>query len=232
MKSQRRGATLPELMIVMSVMGVLLMVAARMVKFGYEFYRYTDESITLQREGLLALSQLSRDLTESHQRSIVVNTITVSDPEPDPHHEDQLIIPLPQNLEGLTEVNKEGAAKWMAVVGYEIDTTRPSRPLIRYLGDTQHDPGNDFWLPAPDNTYTSDIETVLETEMTTVDELKAFPATGLRTRAVARHLLEFKATRAVDTIDVEITIFLKGIEQGTNSLDNSLSLRTTVFPRN
>ena len=224
----------------MSVLTVVLYSAAQLVTYAYNFYRYTDESITLQREGLSALQALTSDLTLSHQRSVVVDSQTVSTPSPS-HNEDRVVIPLPQNMDAMTSVNSEGASKWMTVVGYEIDTSRPTRNLIRYVGDTIHDPGNNFWDDNadtdgdgnPDGDYIADIETVNpDTQMPTVAEIKLFPETGLSVKSVCRHVFEFKVRRSVDTVEIDLTILLPGKVQGENSLDNSVKLNTTVLPRN
>lgn len=228
----------------MAIMSIVLYVAAQLVTYAYNFYRYTDESITLQREGLSALQALTADLTISHQRSVVVKSHVVASPTPS-HNEDQVVIPLPQNMEGTSDVNNEGATKWMSVVGYEIDTSRPTRNLIRYLGDTIHDSGDephgDFWDKnidvdddgTADGDYIADIEAVdPDTQMPTVGEIKLFPATGLRTKSVCRHVFEFKVRRSIDTVEIDLTVLLPGKVRGGQSLDNSLKLTTTVLPRN
>jgi hypothetical protein len=215
----------------MAVMSIILFLAARLVTYAYEFYRFTDESISLQREGILALQSLTTDITISHQRSIVVTQQIIAAPAPS-HREDLVIIPLPQKMDGTTEVNTEGASKWMSVAAYEIDTT-PGGPrnLVRHLGDTANDVGGHFTVPAPDN-YVSDIETVLPADMPTVAEVKGYPAAGLRQKSVCRNVLEFKASKLVDTIEIDLTIYLTGRGRGGVTLDNSLSLNTTIFPRN
>lgn len=220
----------------MSVLTVVLYSAAQLVTYAYNFYRYTDESITLQREGLSALQALTSDLTLSHQRSVVVDSQTVSTPSPS-HNEDRVVIPLPQNMDAMTSVNSEGASKWMTVVGYEIDTSRPTRNLIRYVGDTVHDPGDNFREDTDGDgskdDYIADIETVIpDTQMPTVAEIKLFPETGLSVKSVCRHVFEFKVRRSVDTVEIDLTILLPGKVQGENSLDNSVKLNTTVLPRN
>ncbi len=225
-----RGTTLVELLISMGIMGIVLFLAARLVTFSYEFYRYTDESITLQKEGLMALQFLTQDLLATHQRSVVITPATVTTPAPD-HREDQLVIPLPHRIDGETEVNEEGAAKWMSVAGYEIDTARPTRNLMRYLGDTVNDVGGDFTVPPPDN-YIADIETVLAADMPTLPEIIAYPAADLRIHSVCRHVLEFQAHKNVDTVVIDLTVLLPGRVRGGVPFDNSLSLNTTVFPRN
>jgi hypothetical protein len=226
------GTTLAELLICIGVMAVVLFLSSRLVTYAYEFYRFTDESISLQREGILALQALTTDMTISHQRSIVVTQQVYADPTPS-HREDHLIIPLPQRLDGSTEVNEEGASKWMTVAAYEVDQTSPSRNLIRHVGDTANDVGNDFFTEAPAPIdYVADIESVAADEMPTVAEVKAYPQTGLRQKSVCRNVLEFKVTKRVDTFDVDLTIFLTGRVRGGISLDNSLSLNTTIFPRN
>lgn len=229
------GTTLPELLVCMSVMTILLFLAARMVTYAYDFYHYTDESITLQREGLLALQSLTDDITASHQRSIVTDEQVVTTPAPS-HNEDLVVIPLPNRMDGMTEVNSEGASKWMSVVGYEIDTSSPTRNLIRYLGDTVNDPGDNFRETDPVTSvtdYIADIETVdVSSEMPTVAQIKAFPAIGLRAKSVCRNVFSFKVKRSVDVIEIDVTILLPGRVQGGNSLDNSLVLNTTILPRN
>ncbi len=224
----RRGATLPELLVCMSVMGVLLFLAARLVTHAYEFYRFTDESISLQREGILALQSLSEDLTASHQRSIVTEEIIVASPTPS-HHEDKVVIPLPMRMDGMTEVNEEGASKWMSVAGYAIDTTRPTRNLMRYLGDTAQDPGNNF---KDSGEYIADIEFVKLTDIPTVDEIAAFVDPGLRARSVCRNVFSFEVRRSVDVVDIKIVILIPGRVRAGLSLDNSISLNTTILPRN
>ena len=235
-KDRDAGTTLPELLVCMAVMGVILFLAARMVTYAYDFYHYTDESISLQREGLLALQALTEDITASHQRSIVTTEQVVTTPAPS-HNEDLVVIPMPYRMDGMTEVNSEGASKWMSIVGYEIDTSSPTRNLIRYLGDTINDPGDNFREtdPGPPSVtdYTADIETVdVSSEMPTVAEIKAFPAIGLRVKSVCRNVFSFKVKRSVDVVEIDVVILLPGRIQGGTSLDNSLSLNTTVLPRN
>ncbi len=225
-----RATTLPELLVVMAVMGVLLYLAQRAVVAGFEFYRFTDESITLQREGLTALSYITEDLLATHQRSVVVKDVPVASPTPS-HDEDELVIPLPQKLDGTSEINNDsGAVKWMSVVGYKIDTTRDDRPLMRHHGDSQYDPDNDFKDPISGD-YITDIEIITppELKMPTVDDIAGFPDTGRRSRVVARNVFSLAVVRRTDTIDVELTIFLPG--RFVNA-DNSITLETTIFPRN
>ena len=217
-------------MVVMAVMGVLLMLAQRAITAGFDFYRFTDESIKLQKEGLVALSYITQDLLASHQRSIVTKDVTEANPAPS-HDEDELVIPLPQKLDGTSEINNDsGAVKWMSVAGYKIDVTREDRPLMRHLGDTQYDPDNDFKDPISGD-YITDIEVVTppELKMPAVDDIAGFPDTGRRSRVVARHVFSFSVVRRTDTIDVELTIFLPG---RFVSSDMWITLETTVFPRN
>lgn len=212
-------------MVVAAIMGILLYVSQLVVSSGYEFYRFTDTSIALQRESILALENLGIDLQDTHQRSVVVHE---NPPKPVPagsFSEDEVIIPLPKDLDGGSEVNEDAVVKWMTVAGWAIDTTRENRPLMRYLGDAQHDIGNNF-IVASD--YTIDIESVLSTEMPTITEIMAYPESGLRRRVIARNIREFSVHRSVDTIEVKLKVYLKGVQD----LGNSLELETTIFPRN
>lgn len=220
-----RGTTIPELMVVAAIMGILLYVSQRVVASGYEFYRFSDTSIRLQREAILALDNLGVDLQDTHQRSVVV---VENPPKPVPagsYSEDEVVIPLPKDLDGGTEVTDKAVVKWMSVAGWAIDTSRDDRPLMRYLGDTQHDVGNNF---IDGGDYIVDIESVLPTEMPTVSEIMSYPDSGLRRKVVARNIREFSVHRSVDTIEVKLKVYLKGIQD----LDNSLELETTIFPRN
>lgn len=216
-----RGTTLPEMLVVSAIMGVLLYLAHRVVVSGYEFYRYTDTSITLQREAILALENLAFDLQDTHQRSVVV---VENPPKPVPagsFSEDEVVIPLPKDMDGGTVVNSDAIVKWMTVAGWGIDVTKADRPLMRYLGDTINDA--DF---IDGGDYIVDIETVLEAEMPTLAEIQGYP--NVRRRVVAHNIREFSVHRSVDTVEVKLKIFLKGVQD----LDNSLELETTVFPRN
>ena len=111
-------------MVVAAIMGILLYVSQLVVSSGYEFYRFTDTSIALQRESILALENLGIDLQDTHQRSVVVHE---NPPKPVPagsFSEDEVIIPLPKDLDGGSEVNEDAVVKWMTVAGWAIDTTR------------------------------------------------------------------------------------------------------------
>lgn len=225
---------MPELMIVMGIMGILLYLAQRVVVSGYEFYRTTDESITLQKEGLLALTRITRDISASHHRSIVVNDqVPLPAPPPDPR-EDTLVIPQPsRQSDGATVVDRQGAAKWMSIVGYGIDTSKPNRPLVRYIADTYDVPGNTFFttvpsIPPDPPEYIVNIELV--TAMPTLADIQSFPS--VQRRVAATNILSFEVDKKVDTIDLKLTIFLTGRVRGGVSLDNSLTLQTTVFSKN
>lgn len=229
MRSRARGTTLSELLVVMAIMGVLMVLAQRVVVFGYEFYRTTDESITLQKEGLLALTWIGQDIQVSHHISIDAipdPSVDMTTPPYD-YREDQVSVPLPRKVDGEAVVNTKGALTWQSIAGYELDTTK--HYLMRYLADTANDPLNQFLTgnPAPDD-YLENIEFV--TSMPSVATIKAMP--NVNTRVVARSIVAFTVDKNVDTVDLELTILLPGRIRGGNALDNSLSLKTTVFPRN
>jgi hypothetical protein len=227
LKARARGTTIPELLVVMGIMGILLLLAQKVVVFGFEFYRTTDESITLQKEGLLALTWLAQDVALSHHVSIEA----VDDPSvnmtvpPYDYPEDAVSIPLPRDIVGKAIVNEEKALTWRSIVGYELDI--PNKRLMRYLVDTAFDPQFVTGEPFPDD-YISNIEFV--TIMPDCAAIKARP--DVNTRVAARNVVGFNVDKNVDTMRIELIILLPGRVQAGNSLDNSLTLETTIFPRN
>lgn len=231
MRISRRGTTLPELLIVMAIMGVLLYVSQKVVVSGYEFYRTLDESFTLQREGLVALTRLTQDMAFSHHRSIeqTESATPIAPGQPDyeafADHEinvDEVIIPLAEDVDGQSHVAATGADEgglyWESVVAYQLDTASNDMPLMRYLADFKCGGAAEY----PVNIELATLPTMAQ-------------ITGyvdVRPRVAARHVLEFDLVKNVDTFDVELTIFLEGRKTATQSLDNSLTLKTTVFPKN
>ncbi len=207
---------------VIAIMGILLIISQRVVTEGFEFYRTTDESIRLQKEGLLALTWITRDAVLSHHRSIEVvrddPSSTVGDPA---WREDEITIPLPKDLNGNSLANDQGALTWRSIVAYQVDTDK--HKLLRHVGDTANDPDYVTGEPAP-NDYISNIELVASPPSAAT--VAGWP--DINTRVAARNVVEFVTEKRVDTLDISMTIFFRS----RNDKENSLTLDTTVFPKN
>ena len=228
---KNRGTSLPELLVVIAILAVLLVAAERVVVYGYQFYRETDESITLQRESLLALTRLSQDLTAAHPESILVanDTPPVTTPVTTPNS--TLVIPIPKNLAGNTEVDNLGRLLWMTLAGYQVDYTAPERPLMRYLRDMQ--PYMGAVPPSePGGTGSSAVYTYDVEALSIPDAATANNNTADRRSPAARNVEEFNVTQNLDTFDIRLTILLKGRVKAGVSEDNSLTLTSTVYSRN
>jgi hypothetical protein len=224
----------------MGIMGILMVLAQKVVVFGYDFYRTMDESITLQKEGLLALTWLGQDVSLSHHPSIQLADDPSVDLTTDPPDfaEDTLVVPLPRTVDGKARINTDKSLTWGSLAAYEIDPV--NHRLMRYLVDSAvainppdtvskfvTDPAPD---PADPNYYISNIEFVESASYPSAALMATLP--DVNKRVAARSVASLDCTRGTDTLEIELTILLPGRVRGGRSLDNSLTLNTTIFPRN
>ena len=99
-----------------------------------------------------------------------------------------------------------------------MDASSKSSPLMRYHADFKCGGATEY----PVNIELATLPTLAQ--------IQADP--NVRARVAARHILEFDVIKNVDTFDIELTVFLEGRKKTGQSLDNSITIKTTVFPKN
>ena len=114
----KRGASLVELLIASALFLMLSVALFQVMHTGSAFMRRSEASLDMQKELLLALTWIHKDMSESGAR------VFRKDPE-------GMVFANPRNLEGQLQLDSVGRITWQRMVAYYVDDVAGVPCLIR-----------------------------------------------------------------------------------------------------
>ena len=176
-----RGTSLVELMVASVIVLLLMFEIWKLVAAGARFYHRARSQSDVQRNSLIALRWMARDLSEGS--AISFREYKIDGPSPVTHG--GIVFGSPTVM-GSTNVayNNQGRMIWSSVIGYFID------PADMTLYRQQ--------MPLPDPKKT--FPPVIDNQTQSTDVLATLP----QPRVVARQIKEIKTTQGPKDITIEL----------------------------
>lgn len=181
LRSPIRGASLVELIVSSFIVGILMLEIWRLVAAGSQFYRKVRSQGDVQRESLLALRWIARDLSSGSTISFREYKTEGTNPAVNPG----IVFGSP-NVIGTSSISYDpnGRMQWASVIGYFI------RPQDNTLYRQQ--------IPlAAAQTFPP----VIDNDTQSTDVLAGLPGP----RVVARHIHEISTTQGPKDIKIQLS---------------------------
>ena len=176
-----RGASLIELTVASAIVLLLMLEIWKMVAAGSRFYHRARSQSDVQRNSLIALRWMAKDLSEGS--TISFREYKLDGPNPMTHAGIVFGSPTIAGASGVAYDSK-GRMLWSSVIGYFID------PQDKTLYRQQ--------IPLPDMTKT--FPPVIDNDTQSTDVLAGYP----QPRVVARQIHEIKTTQGPKDISIEL----------------------------
>lgn len=135
--SRTLGYTVTELMLVVTIIGVVFVIAPTLLVNMTRFFRQNQARITIQREAREALDLINRNLRQAQASSITVDTPTGQPP----HSRITFTRLKPNGTTSTIIFYKQGKTLYMVEGG-----TRAISTNLRYVAFTYQDSREDSWI--------------------------------------------------------------------------------------
>lgn len=124
MNKRRKGVTLLEILITMSIFSLMMGTVCYLFKEGFHFYEKGSADVHTFQETVIALDRMSRELQENTSIELYF-----------PQMEDLMI---PKSSKGIVFVKEYPDEGTVEVIGYHIDEER--NEIVRVMYDPAYDP--------------------------------------------------------------------------------------------
>ncbi len=172
-----RGTSLVELMVSSLLVGLLMLEVWALVQAGGKFYLKAKAQGDIQRNSLLALRWISKDIAEG-------SSISFRQYAPPDSTRTGIVFGSPKTISGNVEYDDTGHIKWSTVIGYYIEANDGGL----YRQQRELDAQQSF-------------PPIIENNVHAVDVLAALP----RPRLVARHIKNIETVQGPNNIKIELS---------------------------
>ena len=183
MKRRERGISLIELIVASGIVILLMVEVWGLVRAGGRFYLRARGQTDIQRNSLLALRWITKDLSEGSAISFREYTTDGTGGQASNVTRAGIVFGSPTDDAGRVHYDETGRLQWSSVIGYYIEPS--DRALYRQK----------LPLAAPQN-----FPPIINNDSHSTDHLAARPAP----RLVARNILSIETTQGPSDISVKL----------------------------